>query len=44
MPKVGRHHRLKTFTTWRYERAGPDTYHWTNPHGLTYQSRPTANH
>ena len=37
-----RHHRLKTFTSWRYERAGPGTYHWTNPHGLTYQSRPTS--
>ena len=37
-----RHHRLKTFTGWRYERAGPGTYHWTNPHGLTYTSRPTG--
>ena len=37
-----RHHRLKTFTSWRYERAGPGTYAWTNPHGLTYTSRPTA--
>ncbi len=37
-----RHHRLKTFTAWRYERAGPGTYAWTNPHGLTYETRPTA--
>jgi hypothetical protein len=25
-----RHHRLKTFTSWRYERAGPGDYAWTN--------------
>ena len=37
-----RHHRLKTFTAWRYERAGPGIYAWTNPHGLTYESRPTG--
>ena len=37
-----RHHRLKTFTGWAYERAGPGTYTWTNPHGLTYTSCPTA--
>jgi hypothetical protein len=36
-----RHHRLKTFTAWTYERAGPGTYTWTNPHGLTYEVRPT---
>ena len=28
--------------SWRYERAGPGTYAWTNPHGLTYTSQPTA--
>jgi hypothetical protein len=39
-----RHHRLKTFTAWRYERAGPGTYAWTNPHGLTYETRPTGKH
>ena len=39
-----RHHRLKTFTSWRYERAGPGTYAWTNPHGLTYETRPTGKH
>ena len=39
-----RHHRLKTFTGWDYQRAGPGTYHWTNPHGLTYESRPTPKH
>ena len=31
-----RHHRLKTFTAWTYERAGSGTYRWTNPHGLVY--------
>ncbi len=36
-----RHHRLKTFTAWRYERAGPGNYAWTNPHGIAYTSSPT---
>jgi hypothetical protein len=36
-----RHHRLKTFTAWDYERAGPGTYTWTDPYGLTYESRPS---
>ncbi len=39
-----RHHRFKTFTGWRYERAGPGHYVWTNPHGLTYSARPISNH
>jgi 5-methylcytosine-specific restriction endonuclease McrA len=39
-----RHHRLKTFTGWTYQRAGPDTYTWTNPHGLTYTSGPIPKH
>ena len=28
-----RHHRLKTHTTWSYERTGPAAYAWTSPHG-----------
>ena len=39
-----RHHRLKTFTGWDYQRTRPGTYAWTNPHGLTYESRPTPKH
>jgi hypothetical protein len=39
-----RHHRLKTFTRWRYERAGPGVYRWTNPYGLTYTSQPNPTH
>ncbi len=31
-----RHHRLKTHSAWRYERAGPATYTWTSPHGHTF--------
>ncbi len=34
-----RHHRLKTFTGWRYRRSGT-TYEWSTPHGLTYLTRP----
>ncbi len=37
-----RHHRLKTFTGWDYQRAGSGLYTWTNPHGLIYASRPTG--
>jgi hypothetical protein len=36
-----RHHRLKTFTAWTYERAGPGIYHWTNPHGIRYSTNPS---
>ena len=40
-----RHHRLKTFTGWRYHRlsTGPHagSYQWTNPHRLTYRASPT---
>ncbi len=40
-----RHHRVKTFTGWRYHRltTGPHagSYRWTDPHGLTYRASPT---
>ncbi len=39
-----RHHRLKTFTGWDYQRTRPGTYAWTNPHGLTYTSQPSPKH
>ena len=32
-----RHHRLKTFTAWTYQRLHDGTYEWTNPHGHTYR-------
>jgi hypothetical protein len=35
-PLCRRHHRLKTFTAWRYDPLGPDSYLWTSPHGRTY--------
>ncbi|CAN5640123.1 hypothetical protein BH10ACT10_BH10ACT10_07900 [soil metagenome] len=28
-----RHHRLKTFTAWRYERLPDGDYRWTDPYG-----------
>ena len=31
-----RHHRLKTFTGWRYRRLPDDAYEWTNPYGQTH--------
>ncbi len=37
-----RHHRLKTFTTWTYQRLPDGTYAWTNPHGHTYRSPPAT--
>ena len=41
-----RHHRLKTFTGWRYHPAEPPAPtpgadQWTTPHGLTYRASPT---
>ena len=35
-----RHHRLKTFTAWTYQRLPDGTYEWTNPHGHTYRTTP----
>ena len=31
-----RHHRLKTFTSWRYRRLPDGDYAWTNPYGHTH--------
>ena len=35
-----RHHRLKTFTTWTYQRLPDGTYQWTNPYGHTHRTTP----
>jgi hypothetical protein len=35
-----RHHRLKTFTAWHYQRLPDDTYQWTNPYGHGYRVTP----
>ena len=37
-----RHHRLKTFTAWRYQRLPDGDYQWTDPHGRTYLVTPAA--
>ncbi|SEC90629.1 protein of unknown function [Nocardioides exalbidus] len=31
------HHRLKTFTTWRYTMTQPGVYEWTSPHGHQFR-------
>jgi hypothetical protein len=31
------HHRLKTFTAWRYEMVAPGVFEWTSPHGYRYR-------
>jgi len=36
-----RHHRLKTFTAWPYQRLPDGDYQWTSPTGHTYTARPT---
>ena len=35
-----RHHRLKTFTAWRYERLATGDYEWTSPSGEDYTGHP----
>ena len=35
-PLCRRHHRLKTFTAWRYEPFDDGTYLWTSPFGRQY--------
>ena len=35
-----RHHRLKTFTAWTYQRAPDDSYVWVSPHGTTFTVSP----
>ena len=32
-----RHHRLKTFGGWTYQRTGTTSYEWTSPHGQHYR-------
>jgi hypothetical protein len=36
-----RHHRLKTFTAWTYQRTPTGAYRWTSPHGRSYLTAPT---
>jgi hypothetical protein len=31
------HHRLKTFTAWRYRMVEPGVFEWTSPHGHRYR-------
>ena len=31
------HHRLKTFTAWRYRMVAPGVFEWTSPHGHRYR-------
>jgi hypothetical protein len=31
------HHRLKTFTAWRYEMVAPGVFEWISPHGHRYR-------
>jgi hypothetical protein len=38
------HHRVKTHTTWHYQRHPDGTYHWTSPHGQHYRVDPTGPH
>lgn len=35
-----RHHRLKTFTPWRWKRQPDGTIQWTDPHGWTWNTEP----
>jgi hypothetical protein len=39
-----RHHRLKTFTAWTYQRRADGDYQWTSPHRRTYRVTPTPKH
>jgi hypothetical protein len=40
VPLCRRHHRLKTFTRWRYRRLPDGTVEWTDPHGRTWRDPP----
>ncbi len=40
VPLCRRHHRLKTFTRWRYRRLPDGTVEWTDPLGRTYRDPP----
>ena len=37
-----RHHRLKTFTAWRWRRLPEGTFEWTDPSGRTWRRGPSA--
>jgi hypothetical protein len=39
-PLCRRHHRLKTFTAWTYQRLPDGDYQWTDPHTRTYRVTP----
>ena len=39
-PLCRRHHRLKTFTAWRYHRRSDGDYQWTDPWSRTYTVTP----
>lgn len=39
-PLCRHHHRLKTHAGWRYRRAGPASYDWTDPHGQRFHRDP----
>jgi hypothetical protein len=36
------HHRLKTFTAWRYRMVEPGVFEWTSPHGHRYRRNRTG--
>ncbi len=43
-PLCRRHHRLKTFTRWRYRRLPAGDYEWTDPSGRTHLAPVTRPH
>ncbi len=36
------HHRLKTYTPWRYTTTAPGVFEWTSPHGHHYRRDPSG--
>ena len=41
-PVCRHHHRLKTHTTWRYQRLVPGVYLWHDPHGQRFITTPVG--
>ena len=41
-PLCRHHHRVKTHSTWHYQRHPDHSYHWTSPTGRTYVVRSGA--
>jgi hypothetical protein len=41
-PLCRRHHRAKTFSTWRYRSIAPAHYLWTSPHGRLFHVGPAG--